>query len=322
MTPIAVCIVSFRDPDLIVRCLEALGRSTHAAFEVVLCENGGTAALAALRAKLPDRLPGGQSIAILPQTANLGYAGGVNAAMAARPDAAAWWVLNPDTQVEPGALAALVARLARGDCEAVGGMLYHPDGRVQAYAGHWHGWLARATSIGLGQPMTAPIDPAAVERRANYLLGACMLIGRSFRATVGPMRDDYFLYAEEIEWCLRGRALGMRLGFAPDARICHGQGGTTGSAEAIHQRARLPIYLDERNKLHVVRDTTPRRMPVALACTFLLAWGRFGRRGAMRQWQHAMAGWWAGVRNQRGVPSWIAKSWTIHFKYTSRYENR
>ena len=305
MTPIAVCIVSFRDPTLIAQCLEALAQSTFARFEVVICENGGPAALEGLRLTVPNGLPAGQTVTILGQSANLGYAGGVNAAIAARPDAAGWWVLNPDTRVEPGALAALVARLARGDCDAVGGILYHPDGRVQAYGGYWHGWMARATSIGLGAPVAAPVDPAAIERRANYLLGACMLVGRSFLATVGPMRDDYFLYAEEIEWCLRGRALGMRLGFTPDARVCHGQGGTTGSAGAIHCRPRLPIYLDERNKLHVVRDTTPARLPVAMAFTFLLAWGRFGRRGALRQWGDALAGWWAGVRNQRGAPSWL-----------------
>jgi GT2 family glycosyltransferase len=306
MTTIAVCIVSYRDPALILRCLTALAQSTYTQFEVVICENGGQAALRALRAVVPKRLGGDQPVTILCQTANLGYAGGINAAIAARPEASAWWVLNPDTLVAPEALAALVARLGRGDCDAVGGVLYHPDGRVQAYGGHWHGWMARATSLGLGASLSAPVDPALIERRVNYLLGACMLVGRSFLSAVGPMRDDYFLYAEEIEWCLRGRARGMKLGFAPDALICHGQGATTGSAGTIHTRPRLPIYLDERNKLHVVRDTDPGRLPVAMAFTFLLAWARFGRRGAIRQWRYAIAGWWAGVRNQRGMPSWLA----------------
>jgi N-acetylglucosaminyl-diphospho-decaprenol L-rhamnosyltransferase len=305
MTMIAVCIVSYRDPSLILRCLAALAQSTCTRFEVVICENGGPDALRALRGVAPTRLAGGQPVTLLRQTANLGYAGGVNAAIAARPGASAWLVLNPDTLVEPEALTALVARLARGDCDAVGGVLYHPNGRVQAYGGHWHGWMARATSLGLGAPVSARADPAVIERRINYLLGACMLIGRSFLKAVGPMRDDYFLYAEEIEWCLRGRARGMKLGFAPDALICHGQGATTGSAGAIHNRPRLPIYLDERNKLHVVRDTSPARLPLAIAFTFLLAWARFGRRGAIRQWRYAIAGWWAGVRNQRGMPSWL-----------------
>jgi len=33
---------------------------------------------------------------------------------------------------------------------------------------------------------------------------------------------------------------------------------------------------------------------------------RFGKRGAWRQLGYAVQGWWAGVRNQRGVPDWMA----------------
>lgn len=306
MTPVAVCIVSFRDPALIAQCLDAVAPSSFTDFEVVLCENGGAAAHALLARSLSATLPGGQAVTLLGQSDNLGYAGGLNACIAARPNAAAWWVLNPDARPEAAALQALVDRLARGDCDAVGGTLYHPNGRVQALGGRWNAWLARAESIGIGTALDAPVDPQRVEARTNYLLGACMLIGPRFLAAAGPMRDDYFLYAEEIEWCLRARSRGMRLGFAPGARICHGQGGTTGSANRIDQRPRLPVYLDERNKLHVVRDTAPARLLVAAPLAFLLAWARFGRRGAYAQWRTAMAGWWAGVCNQRGVPHWLS----------------
>jgi GT2 family glycosyltransferase len=305
MTPVAVCIVSFRDPRQIVACLDALGQSDFTDYEVVICENGGDAAFAALVAALPSALPGGQSITPIDAGGNLGYAGGVNVCMRARPDARAWWVLNPDTQVEPGAMRALVHRLDRGDCDAVGGVLYHPGGIVQGVGGRWRPKLARAESIGHGMPFEQVADPAAVEREMNYLLGASMLIGRRFRDTVGLMQDDYFLYAEEVEWCLRGIARGMRLGFAPDARICHGQGGTTGSASSIRERPRLPIYMDERNKLLVVRDTTPALLPFAIPASFALAVLRFARRGALRQWGYALAGWWAGIRNQRGMPPWL-----------------
>ncbi len=301
-----MCIVSFRDPALVAQCLTALARSTFTDFAVVICENGGAAARRALQDRLPATLPGGQPVTVVPQSDNLGYAGGVNACIAARRDAAAWWVLNPDTTPEPGALAALVTRLGQGGCDAVGGILYHPGGRVQAYGGRWYPVLARATSIGVGASIDAPPDAARVERDMNYLLGACMLVSRAFVQTAGPMRDDYFLYAEEIEWCLRAQQQGLRLGFAPGARVCHGQGGTTGSAAAIRQRPRLPIFLDERNKLHVVRDTTPAHLPLAVVSALVLGAARFARRGAVRQWRDALAGWWAGIRNHRGAPEWIA----------------
>lgn len=305
MTHVVIAIVGFRNAEEIAACLAALATSSYRQFEVIVAENGGDAAYQKLTAALGSTLPGGQPVTCLNSGANLGYAGGVNLAMRARSDADAWWVLNPDTMPEAETLAALVTRLGQGDCDAAGGVLYHPDGKVQAYGGQWRGWLARPVSIGMGRRLTDPVDASAVEAQMNYLLGASMLIGRNFVDRVGLMREDYFLYCEEVEWCLRGIAAGLKLGFAPDARVCHGQGGTTGSAEAVDRRPRMPIYLDERNKLHVVRDTTPWLLPTAIPAAFLLAFLRFGRRRAWRQWGWAISGWFAGLTGRRGLPPWM-----------------
>lgn len=305
MTPIAVCIVAFRDAPQIVACLEALGRSDFPDFQVVICENGGAQAYADLVARVPLTLAGGQAVTTYRAEGNLGYAGGVNLCMRATTNARAWWILNPDTTPAPGALTALVARLERGDCAAVGGVLYHPDGKVQAYGGHWRMAMARAVSIGHGAAMSDRPDASAIEKRTDYLLGASMLVGRTMVERVGLMKEDYFLYAEEVEWCLRAGKAGLRLGFAPDARICHGQGATTGSADSIRERPRLPIYLDERNKLNVVRDTAPIALITAIPATFLLSLLRFARKGAWRQQGYALQGWLAGVRNERGIPGWM-----------------
>src|SRR3546814_1772259 len=78
-----------------------------------------------------------------------------------------------------------------------------------------------------------------------------MLVSRAFLQATGPMREDYFLYCEEVEWCLRARAKGMAFGFAPEARVLHNQGASTGSGQSVRTRPRLPIYLDERNKMLV-----------------------------------------------------------------------
>ncbi len=300
---VVVCIVGYRNLPDIERCVAALGESTHRDLEVVICENGGAQAHAALTARLPGRLAGGQTVTIIEAADNPGYAGGINRCIEARPEADAWWMLNPDTVPEPGALAALVSRLQRGDCAAAGGVLHDGTGHVQAYGGRWRGWLARAESIGRGARIDAPVDAAAVEAAQTYISGASMLIGRRFVDTAGLMRDDYFLYCEEVEWCVRAQQRGLRLGFAPDSRVLHHQGATTGSATTLDRRPRMPIYLDERNKLHVIRDTTPAHLPVAAVMTLLLLTLRFARRGAWAQWRYALSGWWAGLRGQRGKPA-------------------
>lgn len=299
---VAIAIVAFRNPGDVVRCLEGLGHSQFQDFEVLVCENGGAAAFEALSARVPRRLASGQAVRVVDAGGNLGYAGGVNRCIAETPHTEAWWVLNPDTYPAPETLLRMVERLAKGDCEAVGNTVHHPNGVVQSHGGLWRTWLARAVSIDHGARLEAPVDAVAIEARQTYLNGASMLVSKRFVETVGPMREEYFLYCEEVEWCLRGRSLGMRLGFAPDANVLHEQGTSTGNSTDLKQRSRLSVFLNERNRLLLTRDCHPNVLPVAAIAALLLLILRFARRGAWRQLGYALQGWWSGVRNDRGLP--------------------
>lgn len=302
---VAICIVGFHNFDDIRECLEALAKSTHSDFEVIICENGGPAALGILTANVEPRLAAGQPITILSAPDNPGYAAGVNICIKASPRADAWWVLNPDTRPDPAALGLMVGRLQRGDCEAVGCTVHHANGVVQSRGGVWRPWLARAESVEHGASLQGGLPAAALEARVNYLSGASMLVARAFIERAGFMREDYFLYAEEVEWCVRAVQAGCRLGLAPEAQVMHQQGTTTGSVSRMSDRQKMPVYLDERNKLLLTRDRFPLRLPIAASAAFFLLFLRFARRGAWRQLQYGICGWLAGLRNERGKPRWL-----------------
>jgi len=301
---VAIAIVSFRNPDDVADCLRSLAAARHADFEVVVCENGGETAFVDLKARIPASLPGGQRVQLVAAPSNLGYAGGVNLCMRHAPEADAWWVLNPDTCPDPAALSALVERLARGDCQAAGGTIRLSDGRVQAYGGRWQRWLARAVSLGHGHDGAETVDPQRVEGLQNFLNGASMLVGRKFLEAAGPMREDYFLYCEEVEWCLRGLKKGMRLGFAPEGVVMHKQGTSTGNAVDLRGRSKLSVYLNERNRVLLSRDCFPALFPVTILTTLATLLVRFGKRRAWRQLTYAVQGWSAGLANRRGIPEW------------------
>lgn len=302
---VAVIIVAFRNPGDVARCLSALSGSTHSDFRVVIVENGGPDAFATLQARTPATLVEGQSVEVILASGNLGYGGGVNVGLAAAPHADAVWVLNPDTEVEPEAMAACVERLNAGDCDAVGSPILLPSGMVQSYGGRWELPLARAVSIGFGRSAGEPIDGAAIEREQNYLNGASMFLGRHFLEVVGPMREDYFLYCEEVEWFLRPAARNMRLGFAAGARVLHHAGTTTGSYDDIRRKPKTPIYLSERNRILLTRECAPALLPIAAISALALIVLRFGRRGAWVQMGYGISGWLAGLRGLRGPPAWL-----------------
>ena len=301
-THVAVAIVGFNNTADIQKCIGALAKSTYPDFEVVICENGNDHSYRALQDALPVSLAAGQPVKLLKSPGNYGYASGVNQCIAASSSSDAWWVLNPDTEPTPRALGALVARLEQGDVQAVGGTLYSPDGRVQSYGGVWRSWSARAVSLGVGNSLETVPTSADVERSQTYLIGASMLLGREFIERVGLMPEEYFLYCEEIDWCLKATRKGLRLGFAPQAKVLHQQGTSTGRTTSVKDRSKLSVYLDERNRIVLTKIHFPSRFPIASSAALLLIALRYLRKGAFRQFCYGVSGWFAGLLGQRGIP--------------------
>lgn len=306
---VKVCIVAFKNPNDVLRCLDGLDLQTFRDFEVVICENGGLEAFNRLNVAVRERRGGRIPVTCISDTSNPGYAGGVNRCIAARPCADAYWILNPDTVPEPDALAELVATVVTRKLDAVGGPLLLPNGEVQTCGGTWNPLIALSRSISGMRAEEIEARASAIEGELSFVSGASMLVTRLFVETVGLMREDYFLYGEEVEWCLRARKYGLRLGFSPRSRVMHIRGTTTGSGADFKDRGRLPIHCDERNRILTLRDTAAAPFAVVGGAGALLTlFWRYGRRRAWRGLGFALAGWWDGICNRRGKPSWLVEA--------------
>ncbi|MDZ3833698.1 MAG: glycosyltransferase family 2 protein [Sphingopyxis sp.] len=306
---VTVIIISYHSHNDLLRCLSALGASNYNNFRVVIVENGGAEAHAQTAALVPVVLGGGQAVKTICAPGNLGYAGGINLGVSAAPGGDAYWILNPDTAPDPGALSAMVARLQRGDVDAVGCTLIDPEGRVAARAGgRWTRAGARVIAIGMGEDKASDGDVAAIEAALGYISGASILVSARWIATVGAMREDYFLYCEEIEWCLRASAAGIAMGYAPRALVFHEAGTTTGSGNSQATMSRLSAYLNARNRVLLAGDQPGGASPGSrwLIAAHLLV--RFGKRRAWSVMRHALAGWTAGMCGERGIPQWMGRA--------------
>jgi GT2 family glycosyltransferase len=328
---VAVAIVGFRNNDDIRNCLQALTSSTYRDVSIHICENGGEAAYRNLIAALDGLVVledaisaeggsgavietrwgmlsgvGGIPIALHLASHNGGYAGGVNACLEQIKRGPAWhamWVLNPDTEPDPGAIAALVAKADDGRYGAIGSRLVFKDsGRVQLYGGRWRRWMARGFNIGLNAPLDAQPDVAAVEREMTYVSGAALFATRPFIEAVGPMEEFYFLYNEEVDWCYRrGKFL---LGYAHDSVVGHVHGSTMGSSSDKKRRSSLSVYLSARNSLVFTRRFFPRIYPLVVVTSLVLTL-QYLQAAAFKNLCVALAGWWAALRGETGLPRWL-----------------
>ncbi|TCK07543.1 glycosyltransferase family 2 protein [Marinobacterium mangrovicola] len=305
---IAIIIVGYRNPDDIINCLTSLSESSYTNYEVFIIENGGYDSFVSLQERLKAFSAGAQVIHLVNAGQNGGFAAGVNMGIKEANGFDAWWVLNPDTRPEPDALKALVYKLTVSNYDAVGGVLLKSDGKIQSLGGYWSIYSIRPISIGNGFSIDTHIDERKVESKMNYITGASILISKKFVETVGLMREDYFLYCEEIEWCIRALNQGMKIGFSKNSIVHHIQGTTTGSGAAPKSRSKLSIFLDERNKILMMSDLNHKfakifLSPLALSLIFF----RYFVKGNINSFKIALSGWYSGIINKRGKPSFIGE---------------
>ncbi len=227
---------------------------THAGdAQVVVCDNGSSNGSyehlkAALSAELPDeawfcfeaknawpRVTAAR-VVLIQNGANLGFAGGCNVGLsfAMAQGHRYFWLLNNDTEIEPGALDGLLQRMSQdpevGMCgsrlvyfdapdvvQARGGAIYDPQTGVGRH-------------IGVQEAITVPEDAAEIEASMDYVVGASMMVSRRFLESVGLMEEDYFLYFEELDWATRGRVHGFRLAYAQDSVVRHKEGASIGTS--------------------------------------------------------------------------------------------
>jgi GT2 family glycosyltransferase len=200
----------------------------------------------------------------VPTGANLGFAGGNNAGIAAAglQRYSHFWLLNTDTVIHHQALQALLRRAQAEPHPGIVGstLLYYdrPD-CVQAMGGgrlELPGVLI--SHIGEGLDLQAlprePANMARMEAQMAYVVGASMLVSADFVRQVGPMCEDYFLYFEELDWAFRGRKW-FALGYAPTSLVFHKVGGS--STRSVSDFA---MRLLCRNKMRFVARFLPERV--------------------------------------------------------------
>ena len=306
---LGVVLVNWRGAADTVECLEALLRS-DCPFRVVVVDNasgdGSAEAIEAWArgdrpaprvagplARLTDpplpkplaltRLTAAQSLVddaraaltLIDSGGNLGFAGGNNVGvrhLLLDPGIDYIWLLNNDTVVEPGAAAALVARMDAtpnvGMCGTVVRFYHRPD-TIQALGGSSFDMrTGQSRHIGNGQPANAPIDSARVIGETAMVLGASLAVSRPFLEVVGLMEERYFLYFEEIDWAVRNDGR-FRTAFADKAVVYHKEGGSIGSSGTAGTRSTTSEYYLLRSRLQFVRRHRPKLLPVhyALAVT-------------------------------------------------------
>ena len=220
---------------------------------------------------------------------NMGFAGGSNLACHhahANVKADFVWFLNNDTEVEPETLSRMIDRIRQDPSIGICGctLVYAHDRKtVQAFGGAVYcPWFGSTREIGNGKTWPCTVNVSTIEARMRYVSGASALVTSEFIDRVGLMREDYFLYYEEIDWAERARKAGFRLGYASQAVVFHKVGAVLGTGKSVH-RSMLSEYYGILGKQVITR----RFFPWALPTVYLFSMLQILRRCMQGYWRRA-----------------------------------
>jgi len=256
---LSIVIVSFNTRQLLKECLDSvyasLAESTLTG-EVIVVDNASRDGSAAM---VREHFPG---VRLIANEENRGFAAANNQALRAPgygtallrrigdtphlPPPKYVMLLNPDTifrrnsaAVSGSALTTLVRfmdeNLRAGAC---GARLLHSDGRFQhsafAFPTLFQVFLDffpinyRLTDSRLNGRYPRRLYQAGEPFPIDHPLGATLMVRQEVIEQVGLLDERFFIYCEEIDWCLRIKAAGWSIWCVPEAEIVHHVAQSTG----------------------------------------------------------------------------------------------
>lgn len=272
---LSIAIPSWNTRTLLDQCIKSVRRCCDdLRVEVIVVDNASSDGSADMvTTKYPDAK-------LIANRTNIGFAGACNLAFK-QSTGRYFLLLNSDTIVLDGALKSLVQFMdCHPDAGAAGCKLLNQDGSLQRSCSCFPGLLTELfDAIYLSKlfprsrvfacyPMSFwDFDHT---RQVDFAGGSCLIVRREAIGEVGLLDEEYFMYAEEADWCYRFWDQGWAVYFYPDAQVIH-LGGE--SAQKFGNEIHLNLYTGRNRFIRKHRGRTAavmHRLIVALGAALRL----------------------------------------------------
>jgi len=291
---IAVVIVTYKSADLTVESLRSLQseRSSGLKIRAIVVDNA-SGDLPAIGRQVAAN--GWWSwVTLLPAPRNGGFAYGNNVGIQcafASGIPSYVYLLNPDAQVRPGAIASLIEFLeSNPDVGIAGGSFENLDGSDWPMAFRFPGLVSElldGLQLGLASKLLNRWNVAMVMNGTNqpvdWVSGASMMIRPSVFKSIGGLDENYFLYFEETDFCRRSKQAGFSTWYVPKSRVMHIAGQSTNVTNYSDQPKRLPAYwFASRRRYFAMTYGTFRAMLIDIVALFAQSVGSVKRAALSR----------------------------------------
>lgn len=244
---LSIIIVNYRSGELTRQCIQKITEETSAVdFEIIVVDN-----LSNDNSKetICNAHP---SVVWHQMNYNAGFARANNAGIKLSKGRVVL-LLNPDTIVINNAIERCYSRFVSSSFIACSVQLLNEDGTPQISGNYFMKgglnhllplpyWGAFLKTIALVLKTKKPNVPeASNEEKVDWINGAFLMVKKEAIEKAGYLDEDFFLYAEEAEWCSRLRKAGDLVIFG-DIRMIHLQGETVNTATETNDKGYSNIF--------------------------------------------------------------------------------
>jgi len=263
-----VVIVNYRTPDLTIDCLHSVVSEVQAlpGTRVVVTDNAsGDDSVEKISNAIATE-GWGEWVSFMPLERNGGFAYGNNAAirpvMQSTNPPPYFLLLNPDTIVRPRGIKELVEFMDQHpEVGIAGSRLEDPDGTPQHSAFRFHSVFSEldyGLRLGVVSKLlekwwvAPPISDQCCQ--TDWVAGASMIVRREVFEAVGLMDEDYFMYYEEMDFCLQANKAGWSCWYVPQSRVVHLVGQSSGVTDTKRTPKRLPQYWFDSRRRYFLKN--------------------------------------------------------------------
>jgi len=240
--PVGVIVLNWNNPDETICCLSALLESFDF-HQIYVVDNGS---IDDSTTRIKDLFP---NVILIETGNNLGYAGGNNVGIKSALQAGVdyFFIVNNDVIVHHESIDKLLAIIqADSSTGIVTPLIIGVDEPeiVWSLGGKINPTDGSISRLFAGEPLDrfrhqAPFD-------VDVAQGAAMLVTRSVIESIGLMDEEYFLYFEEADWCVKANKAGFAIKAVPEATVTHKVSASLGITSPVIE------YYMTRNQLRFI----------------------------------------------------------------------
>jgi hypothetical protein len=243
---VSIIVLNHNSREDTLDCFRSLQHLTYPRATIILVDNGSTDGTAEIvRKQYP-------LVKVIETGQNFGFTGGNNIGIeqALKNGADYIMLLNNDTIVAPDMIDVMIKAMQADPSIAITGptIYYYDQPEIVWSAGGSIDWKRGVTTmLGIGEEDKGQFgqNPRAVD----FVTGCALLARRDVWEQAGLLADEFFMYYEETEWCVRASRAGFKIAHVPAAMMWH--------KISLEARETSPhtVYYMTRNRLLFLHHT-------------------------------------------------------------------